>query len=580
ALGDAFSASPVGDWDTLAEFGDIWSKQMGRHSLKVGGDFRPYFWPMWGFFQNRGYYQFTSGFTTQTATNDGTGSGLASFLLGDPVVKQRQAGIPIMDLRQSYTDAFIQDDWRATASTTLNLGLRYEFMTPLSDVENPNSNLTFVNGKPYAFIGGQNGMPRALMDPNYFNFAPRFGIAHETGKGHFVVRAGFGIFYTPVDMNTWCDMRHQPPLVFAESDQSDNFTPAFNGFNFGPAVLGQTVISYAAIPPHSPAEYISQWNFTVQKALPGNTIIEVGYEGARGYHLQRAHLINNAQPGPGPINPRRPFTTISFLPGTVFPPGFNVASETFPVSAINLLENSANSWYDAGFVNVRRRFSHGLTFLANYTWSKSLTDAPDFRSPMDESALPQNDFDLAAEKGLACDVPQRLAASAVYNIPGLRNRGLVSALTTGWSTAGIYTLQSGMPFTVSVFGDTANAGTLLGENPIRANYTGAPIYPAGTQTSMMWFDPMAFATPASYTFGNAGRNTMQSPGLQDLDLALMRDFRLGERMGFQFRAEFFNSLNNVNLGAPNRFVNEPGFGTITMAMTEGREVQLSARLSF
>ncbi|HVB28683.1 MAG TPA: hypothetical protein VNG91_02610, partial [Terriglobia bacterium] len=384
----------------------------------------------------------------------------------------------------------------------------------------------------------------------------------------------------PVDMNTWCDMRHQPPLVFPETQQSDNFVPSLNGFNFGPAVLGQTVISYTAIPPYNPPEYISQWNFTVQKALPGDTIIEVGYDGERVYHLQQAHLINNAQPGPGSINPRRPFQTISFLPGTAFPAGFNAISDTFPVSAINLLQNSANSWYDAGWVNVRRRFQHGLTFLANYTWSKSLTDGPDFRSAMDESTLPQNNSNLAAEKGLACDVPERLAASAVYEIPGWKNRGLVSAMTNGWSTAGIYTLQAGYPFTISVFGDTANAGTLLGENPIRGNYTGAPIFPAGTQTASLWFNPLAFATPPSYTFGNAGRNTLQGPGLQELDLALMREFHVAERYDLQFRAEFFNALNNVNMGTPNRYVNEPGFGTITTANTQGREVQLSARFSF
>ncbi len=105
---------PVHDWDTILQVGDIWNKQWGRHSLKVGGDFRDYDWPMWGFFQNRGYYQFTNGFTTQTATNDGTGAALASLLLGLPVIRQRQAGIPEMNLRQWYADGFVQDNWRVT----------------------------------------------------------------------------------------------------------------------------------------------------------------------------------------------------------------------------------------------------------------------------------------------------------------------------------------------------------------------------------------------------------------------------------------------------------------------------------
>ncbi|PYV22587.1 MAG: hypothetical protein DMG24_16215, partial [Acidobacteria bacterium] len=131
------------------------------------------------------------------------------------------------------------------------------------------------------------------------------------------------------------------------------------------AALGRTTISFAAADPHSPSQYVQQWSFSIQKALPAKTVVEVGYQGSRGLHLQRAHLINNAPPGPGPIGPRRPFPKISFLPGTVFPADFSVVSTTFPVSGINLLENTARSWYEAGWVDTRRRFAHGLAFLVN-----------------------------------------------------------------------------------------------------------------------------------------------------------------------------------------------------------------------
>src|SRR5262249_19183864 len=139
---------------------------------------------------------------------------------------------------------------------------------------------------------------------------------------------------------------------------------------------------------------------------------------------------------------------------------------------------------------------------------------------------------------------------------------------------------SGFPFTVSVFGDTANAGTLLGENPVRANYTGQPVFGPGTHTADRWFNPGAFAAPAAFAFGNAGRNSVYGPGLQTMDAALERSFHLKEKVNFQVRSELFNALNRANLGPPNRFVNEPQFGTITMAQTPGREVQFSARLSF
>lgn len=584
-IGDSFNATPVQDWDTFLQLQDTWSWQKGHHSLKVGGGYLPFFWPMWGFFETRGFYQFTNGFTTQTATNDGTGSGLASFLLGLPVVKQRQAGIPQMNLRQWYGNTFIEDNWQVTNATTLDLGMRYEYMSALSDLDEPGANLMFQNGQLYSFVGGQAGTPRGLWYPNSLNFAPRFGIAHQIRSLGIVLRGGFGTFFTPVDMNTWCNQRHNPPYVFAETRQSDNYIPSLSGFDFAPPVLGQTVVSFNALDPHSHPQYINQWSFTVEKALPGNIVLEAGYEGSRGYHLQRAHLINNAPPGPGPVQPRRPYQTITFLPGTSFagdnPENFAIQSDTFPVSAINYLENTANSWYGAGWIDVRREFQHGLTFLASYTWSKGLTDAPDFRSAMMQASIPQNNSDLAAEKGLnGMDVPNRFVASVVYTVPGWGERGLLRSVTSGWTLGSIFTAENGMPFTVGVFGDTANAGTLLGQNPIRANVTGQPVFPSGTRTTAEWFNPTAFAAPAPYTFGNAGVNTVFGPGYVDLDQALQRQFAISERVQFVLRAEAFNALNHSNWGYPNNFVNTPQFGSITMAEGTGREFQLSARFDF
>jgi hypothetical protein len=157
---------------------------------------------------------------------------------------------------------------------------------------------------------------------------------------------------------------------------------------------------------------------------------------------------------------------------------------------------------------------------------------------------------------------------------------LLGSVTKNWRLSAIYQAQTGFPFTISVFGDTANAGTLLGENPIRANYTGQPVFGSGTRTADAWFNPAAFATPAAFTFGNVGRNSVYGPGMQTLDLALQREFAVSETLRFQIRAEAFNALNHTNLGTPNRFVNTPQFGTITEAATPGREIQLGVRLSF
>jgi hypothetical protein len=345
-------------------------------------------------------------------------------------------------------------------------------------------------------------------------------------------------------------------------------------------VLGVTTTSFTAMQTNPPPQYIQQWSASIEQSLGRNTVMEIGYLGSNGYNLQRAHLINNAQPGPGLIQPRRPFRKISFVPNTVLPANITVASSTFGVSTINLLENSARSWYDAGYINLRRRFVNGLSFLANYTWAKSLSNAPDFRSPMFESAIPQNDSDLAAEKGPACDVRNRFALSAVYDLPAWSHYRATRVLTQNWRTSTVYQVQSGFPMTISVFGDTANAGTALGENPIRANSTGQPVFGPGTRNATHWFNPAAFKAPPAYTFGNTGRNAVVGPGLNSLDLAIGRNFSLRENLRLETRGEFFNAINHTNLGTPNRFVNTAGFGSITEVTTPGREIQISARLSF
>jgi hypothetical protein len=585
-FGDNYLATPMHSWDTIIEGRDSLSFQTGKHTLKFGGVYQWYIWPMWGFFQNRGYYQFTNGFTTQTLTNDGTGSALASFLLGMPVVRQRQAGVPQMNLRQWYADGFAQDTWRITPSTTINYGIRYEYMSPLWDVTYTNSNLIFNNGVPSPFIGGQNGYPRGLMYPNRANFAPRLGLAQSFPSLGLVWHVAYGVFFTPVDMNTWCNQRHNIPYVFPETAQSDNYTPnaAIANYNFAPAVLGKTVVSFTGMSLHASPQYIQQWSTSLEKSLGRTSTIELGYIGSGGWHLQRAHLINNAPPGPGLIQPRRPFTSMSFVPNTVLPSNIvvnNPANPLFtPVSTINLLENTAQSWYDAGYVSFRHRYAHGLTLSANYTYAKNLSNAPDFRSPMYESAIPQNDSDLDAEKGPACDIRHRFALTGVYDIPAWNESRLARVATEGWRLSTIYQIQTGYPLTISVFGDTANAGTALGENPIRANATGQPVFTSGTRNPNEWFNIAAFAAPPAYTFGNVGRNSVYGPGMQSLDFALVRSFGITEDVHFEVRGEVYNSLNKVNLDTPDRFVNTAGFGTITDAMDPARQIQLSARISF
>lgn len=589
-IGDSILATPSKYWNTLFHWGEVINWQRGSHALKLGGDVRRFRWPMLGFFQNRGYFQFSTGFTSRTASNDGTGNALASFLLGLPVVAQRQAGIPSMDMRQTYLDGFIQDDWRVSPNLNVNLGLRYELVTPLADTRKVLSNLAYREGQLVAYIGGQAGFPRGLAYMDRNNFAPRVGVSYAPfGGQRTVIRAAYGIFYAPIDMNTWCNQVHNVPLVFPETLQSDNYIPSIQQLGFGEAVLGKTTVSFATLDPHAPTGYVQQWNFNIQRQLSSSTMLEAGYIGSRGTHLQRAHLINNAAPGLGPLGPRRPHKRISFVPGTEIPVGVNLQSTTFPVSGINMLENTASSSYNAGYVLVKRKFSQGLSFVSNYAFAKSLSDAPDFRAPMFESAIPQDNNNLRNEWGLSCDVRHRHVTSLLYQLPfnthttfAGRSIPVLAHVIADWHLATIFQIQSGFPYTISVFGDTANAGTLLGENPIRANVVPGvnANLPSGQPNADRWFNTAAFQAPPAYQFGNVGRNTMVAPSLQVLDVALYRNFQIHERFQLQFRSEFFNALNRTNFDHPNRFVNTPQFGTITMAMTPAREMQFALKLLF
>ena len=199
---------------------------------------------------------------------------------------------------------------------------------------------------------------------------------------------------------------------------------------------------------------------------------------------------------------------------------------------------------------------------------------------MFEAATPQNNNDLNAEKGPGCDIRHRVALSAVYNSTAFGANHLVQDLTRDWRGSLEYQVQTGFPMTISVFGDTANAGTVVGENPIRANLTGAEGFSVRHAKCDYMVQPWRFRRAAGLHLRQRRPQSVYGPGLQTMDLALDRGFNLAEKTRFETRAEFFNAFNHTNLGTPNRFVNTSSFGSITEVATPGREIQLSARLSF
>ena len=211
-------------------------------------------------------------------------------------------------------------------------------------------------------------------------------------------------------------------------------------------------------------------------------------------------------------------------------------------------------------------------------------------SPANETEVPQNSFDPGADWGpSACDVRHRFVSSVIYRVPfsasapnGSTGMSRIARGILGdWQVSLIYQAQSGFPFTISVFGDTANAGSLLNVNPIRANAVPgvSPELPSDERTMDRWFNTAAFATPAAFQFGDVGRNSVVGPGLSKADLALDREVPLGA-YDLHFRVEAFNVFNTVNYATPNRFVNTPQFGTITEAATAARQIQFVLRATF
>ncbi len=297
-FGDAWQATPMSQWSTTFEGRETLGWQKGRHSMKFGGDYRRVIWPMWALVQSRGFYQFTPGFTTQTSTNDGTGSGLASFLLGDPASRQLQAGVPSMNLRSWSADAFAQDTWRITSSTTLDFGVRYEFETPLVDIQRSWSNIEQQGGQLVAFIGGQNGMPQRP------SISSQAAVRSASGRRaplpadrrrfprrirHLLHACGYEYLVQPVAQRAHSVPHHSAERQLHSADQWIQFPGARVGQDRG-GLHG--LRPACACPVCSAVERLA-------REEPGHdTTLEVGYHGARGLHLQQAHLINNALPGP------------------------------------------------------------------------------------------------------------------------------------------------------------------------------------------------------------------------------------------------------------------------------------------
>jgi hypothetical protein len=581
--------------------------QHGKHAVKFGGEVVQVQYNRYEAPSTLANFQFTNGFTTRTANTDGTGDALASFFLALPAVSNRSIGPSRIDGRQWLYSAYIQDDFRIRPSVTLNFGLRYELAPPVYDVRQqmssvdysnvPSPQAIFASGKtafykPQLFICGQNGTPKGCAHSDYNNFAPRLGIVWSVNP-KTVVRAGGGVYYAASDFNPLFRLAAGLPDNLAQTLTSNNFVPQFRGFDiFGPAVVGPTQIQQAGIDINQRTSYSLQWSFTVQRELAHKVALEVGYMASNGLKLEQNVQPNNAQPGLGAVDPRRPYIALQYAPGTQFPSYVNVVGDSVPVGFINYLPHAAQSNYNSLFVRVEKPFANGLSWLTSYTFSKAITNAPQFRNAGgvngSENSPAQDAFNLRAERGLASfSTKNRLVNTVVYQLPFGRTKkylryGLASKALGGWEVSSIVTAQSGFPYTINLRGDTAGVGAGTGGIFVRPNMASATAtweLPDSQKSTARYFNTSAFVAPVAGAFGSVGRNTLIGPGLFNVDAVVVRHFRLKEGIDLQFRGEFFNTLNHPNFSLVGRILNDPTYGQV-LSQFDPRELQFGFKVTF
>jgi hypothetical protein len=561
----------------------------GSHLVKVGGELRRTGIDMVQAIAPNAFFVFAGTFPTNNA--------VANLLLGAPVTFYQGLGDFTRQVHVWGAGTYAQDEWRVTPRLTLNYGLRYERINPFTEAEDRLNG--FVPGmqsivRPDAPVGlvfpGDPGIGRGIAQ-SYNAYMPRAGWAWDpTGRGTWSVRGGYGLFYDQFQNGS--GTASQVAISATPWAQFNQFSGV--GLNFQNPYQGRALpaadtfvrpSTVFALDKDAKPPVVQNWNVGVQRSLRDKYLMEVRYVGAAGRNLPRNVEANPAVFGPGATaqnaDRRRLYASCPADGGTC------------DFSTVAMLRNITKSNYHAGQASISRRFNAGVGFNASYWYSKSF----DYLSSMNlsgaaakplagENDLAQNPFDLDAEYGPSLfDARHRVVASASWMppVPG-GAPAAVRALLGSWQLNAIATHNSGTPFTVS---DSANVSLQANSPPIsgfpasRPNLIGDPN--GGSHTVSEWLSRSAFERLNVQTqagqFGNAGRNIARGPAYTNVDLSLVRDFRLASATRLQFRAEVFNIANHANFGLPVADLNSSNFGRIFSAAAP-RLMQFGIKLIF
>jgi outer membrane receptor protein involved in Fe transport len=570
----------------------------GRHNFKFGGGYRrDQINALQGIASN-GFFVFA---------NFPYSDGFASFLSGNPVVFLQGGGNFDRQIRDRAINAYAQDDYKVNSRLTLNVGLRYEL--PFPATENNNQVNLFVPGAqskvlPNAPAGllypGDPGVPAGLIPTQKTAFAPRFGVAWDPrGDSKTVVSAAYGIFYEPYytgEGGPLQDPVSSPPYLKTQqiSFPVNSFAnPFYTPDPFGQAFPQPMTLLVVARNLHLP--YAQDWNLNVQRSFGADWLLQVGYVGTTGVRLPRFIEGNPAVFIPGVdgsgnllsnennVNQRRMYS------------GCTLAQPNCVYSSVGEIAGIANSSYNALEASLRKRFGHGLSFLASYTWSHSIDDVSSFNitgsasQPVaGENDLAQNPFNLAAERGPSMfDARHRFVLSYQWSIPFLqRSSAWYGKVFGNWQLNGIFTAMSGTPFTVFDSNDVSLQGQapeISGFSSNRPNVIGNPN--SGPRSVAEWFNTGAFQQlqpdPLGRfeVFGDEGRNAVLGPRYINWDASAFKNISLTESKELQFRGELFNVLNHTNFRLPVSDIESPTFGQIQSDVSP-RVIQVALKFLF